>query len=221
MASYQIPQFLDSGDKILGPLNVRQFAYAMGGGFISVLIFTVTSSLVQGLGNYAIIPAIPILGLSAYLALGKYNGRDSEVYVLKSIIYLLKPRIMKFSRIIDVSDLDSRLSELTVTNIEKKWAEAASKAHNLEGNEYATFEMETSKLKAQKLRTIGSTLDLGQRNALEAIQRGTIKIQQSSQQIQAMSPKKPGYSQPHIINQTPVAPLSQTQIEDNANYFAQ
>jgi hypothetical protein len=221
MASYQIPQFLDSGDKIFGPLNIRQFGYMLGGGFVVFLVYTLTSTFLPGIGNYAFIPTIPFLGIFAYLALGKYNGRDSEIYVLKAIIYAVKPRIMMFRRVVDNSDLDSKLASLTVSEIEKKWSQAAQKSKALESNEYASFEMEDRASKARKLRSIGANLDIGQRNALEALQRSQIKIQQSSQQIQSMTPQKPGRYQPtHIINQTPVAPLQQTQVQDlTPNYF--
>jgi hypothetical protein len=220
MASYQIPQFLDSGDKIFGPLNIRQFGYMLGGGFAGFLIYTVTQALIPGIATYAIIPAIPVFALTAYLALGKYNGRDSEIYIFKSVIYLLKPRTLVFRRVVDNSDLDAKLSSLTVSNIEKQWAAAATKSKKLEDNKYSSFEMEDVRSKARQLRSIGSSLDLGQRNALEALQRGNIRIQQTSQQIQAMTPKKPGYQQPHIINQTPVAPFQESHVEETGgNYF--
>jgi hypothetical protein len=220
MASYQIPQFLDSGDKIFGPLNIRQFGYMLGGGFGTFLVFTLVQTLIPGIANYAIVPAIPLLALTAYLALGKYNGRDSEIYIFKAIIYLTKPRTLVFRRVVDNSDLDAKLSTLTVSNIEKQWAEAATKSKKLEDNQYSSFELEDAKSKARQLRSIGSSLDLGQRNALEALQRGNIRIQQTSQQIQAMTPRKPGYQQPHIINQTPIAPLQESIVkEEGGNYF--
>ena len=95
MPSYQIPQFLDSGDKIFMGMNVRQFAYALVGFFISVVIFNV---FFPAVGNYSFVLVAPVALLSAYIALGKYNGRDSVIYIFKGIIFWTKPRKMKYAR---------------------------------------------------------------------------------------------------------------------------
>lgn len=122
MASYQVPQFLDSGEKILGPMNIRQLGYFLFGFGLCTLLYSIFQSLFVGIGIYASIPTLPVLALFAYLALGKYNGRDSEVYVFKMVIYYTKPRLMKFKRLPDFSDIDSRAKEYTFDKISSKFA---------------------------------------------------------------------------------------------------
>ena len=122
MPVYQIPQFLDSGDKILGPMNVRQFGYALAGGALSFVVYAIVGGLIPGLGIFAFLPSTPIMGLFAFLALGKYNGRDSEIYVLKFILFLQKPKQYKFRRGADaMAELDRKASKLTYENILAEW----------------------------------------------------------------------------------------------------
>ncbi|MEM1312800.1 MAG: PrgI family protein [Patescibacteria group bacterium] len=176
MASYQIPQFLDSGDKILGPLNIRQFGYGLGGFLLSALIFTIMQNLFPGVEIYAVIPCIPIVLLTAYLALGKFNGRDSEIYVLKYIIFNSKPKQMVYTRVPDMSDLDQRLSELTYDKINKKWTGELNKQKAIKNNKYLTFNQQTAEEKAGDIRKIGQTVDQSVTNTLAEVFQSEQKI---------------------------------------------
>jgi hypothetical protein len=190
MASYQIPQFLDSGDKILGPLNMRQFGYALAGGFLSVVTYTIVDGLVKGLGWYAAIPCIPIVAVFAYLALGKYNGRDSEIYVLKAIIYNLKPRIMIYTRVPNNTDLDEKLAGLTDQKIRQEWQNRLNAQKVMADNTFATFEDQSVFDRAQKIQALGRSLDGGLTAAQRTARQGDLQRQRIEEQIRATSPKK-------------------------------
>jgi hypothetical protein len=169
MASYQIPQFLDSGDKILGPLNMRQFGYGLGGFLASALIFTTMQNLIPGAQFYAVLPCLPIVGLSAYLALGKFNGRDSEIYVLKYIIFNSKPKQMVYTRVPDMHDLDERLNEWTFDKINKKWTDEVNRQKAVKGNEFLTFNQQDSEQKAAGIRNLANELDQSVTNTLAEV----------------------------------------------------
>lgn len=190
MASYHIPQFLDSGDKILGPLNMRQFGYALGGFMICTLIFNLTQALVPGIGNYAIIPCIPLAALSGYLALGKYNGRDSEIYILKFIIFNSKPKTMVYARVPDIADLGSRAAEWTYEAISKRWKVAVEKELARQQNDALTFNERDAIEKAKKIREIGGSIDLSLTNTLTEVQRRQVDIQRKEQLLKAISQKR-------------------------------
>lgn len=199
MASYHIPQFLDSGDKIFGPLNVRQFGYALFGGILSFLLFTIVQSIIPGVGLYGIVPVIPVIALFGYLAFGKYNGRDSEIYILKLIIYFLKPRLMVYTRVADNSDLDEHLSKLTYENISKNWNERIAKTSTDEND----FENHSTKMKAERIRQLGITIDTGQRNALQSVIKNTVANEISQNSLEAMLPQNQNnhrYTQSLLIN---------------------
>jgi hypothetical protein len=219
MASYHIPQFLDSGDKIFGPLNVRQFGYALVGGLLSFIMFTIVQSVLPGIGGYALVPIFPFIGLFGYLAFGKYNGRDSEIYVLKLIIYFLKPRFMVYSRIVDTADLDEHLSKLTFDNISKEWAARIAQTSTDE----TSFENRTAKMKAEKIRELGINIDIGQRNALQSVIRNTVANEISQNSLEALLPQNQNhrYTQSLLINKKDnLQPIikSTSEIPD-INYF--
>jgi len=190
MASYQIPQFLDSGDKIIGPLNMRQFGYALGGFMICSLIFTTAQSLLPGIGNYAFIPCLPIAGLAAYLALGKFNGRDSEIYVLKYILYSNKPKKMVYTRVPEVTDLNVKMGEWSSDKITKRWAEGLAKKKAGEANEYLGFSGENNNLKIRQIRQLGENVDLSLVNSLADIQARQMEIEAKESILRAKQGKR-------------------------------
>jgi|688.fasta_scaffold144370_3 hypothetical protein len=159
MSSYQIPQFLDSGDKILGPLNLRQFGYALGGFLLGVMIFTVVNSIFPTLGVLAWVPSVPVVLLFTYLALGKFNGRDSDVYVYKFFFFVIKPKIMKYQRHPYLDDLNKKMSDWTVEKINKRWESSLAQTKQIAGNEYLTFNQGNSDDKASKIKRLGNSLD--------------------------------------------------------------
>lgn len=156
MPVYQVPQFLDSGDKILGPLNVRQFAYALAGFLLAFFTFTIVNAIIPGLGLFAFIPAIPIAGLAAYLALGTYNGRPSEVYVLKFILYTKKPRNLIFIRKPNLEDLEARLRVLSTEGITNEWNRRLAEKQQTGGN---SFESQSKTDKIKRIKDLGLNLD--------------------------------------------------------------
>ena len=177
MASYQIPQFLDSGDKILGPLNMRQFGYGLGGFMISAIIFTFMQNLIPGASLYAVVPCLPIVALAAYLALGKYNGRDSEIYVLKYILFNSKPKAMVYTRVPNNDDLNARISDWTVDKITKRWTGVVANEKAIKGNEFLTFNNQNSLKKADEIRRLGNTIDLSTTNTMAEVYAGESEIQ--------------------------------------------
>jgi PrgI family protein len=219
MASYHIPQFLDSGDKIFGPLNVRQFGYALAGGLLSFITFTIIQSLVPGLGVYALVPVLPIVALFGYLAFGKYNGRDSEIYILKIIIYFLKPRFMVYARVVDTSDLDEQLSKLTFDNISKEWAARIAQT-TVDEN---AFENHSARMKADKIRELGINIDIGQRNALQSVIRNTVANEISQNSLEALLPHNQNhrYTQSLLLNKKDnIQPIINPDYNiPEANYF--
>ncbi len=67
---YQVPQFIEVEDKVVGPLTLRQFIYLAGSGGICV-IFIAYLPLV-----FAILLCIPVVALGAALSFYKVNGKS-------------------------------------------------------------------------------------------------------------------------------------------------
>jgi hypothetical protein len=77
---FRVPQFIDMEDKIFGPLTLKQFAYILGAGGFSFIIWTFISIKI-----IAIILIIPVAGLFISLAFVQINGRPF-VDVLESVL---------------------------------------------------------------------------------------------------------------------------------------
>ncbi len=75
---FRVPQFIDMEDKIVGPLTLKQFAYILGAGGFSFLLWTFIPIKIL-----AVILIIPVGGLFLALAFLKINDRPF-VEVLES-----------------------------------------------------------------------------------------------------------------------------------------
>ena len=83
---FQVPQFIDTEDKIVGPLSIRQFLYiVVAAGLSTLLYFTVQMWL------WAIL-SIPLLGLGIAMALVKVNGRPFSKLLMAGFSYYWKPQ---------------------------------------------------------------------------------------------------------------------------------
>lgn len=66
---YQVPQFIEVEDKIIGPLTLRQFIYVAGAGGFCVVFFVYFHIVV------ALLLTTPVVALAAALAFYKVNGK--------------------------------------------------------------------------------------------------------------------------------------------------
>lgn len=66
---YQVPQFIEVEDKIIGPLTLKQFIYVAGGGGLCVVFFFYLPTIV------ALLLSVPAVALAAALAFYKVNGK--------------------------------------------------------------------------------------------------------------------------------------------------
>jgi len=86
MAQYQIPQYIEVEDKIVGPFTLRQFLYLAGAaGIIFILSFFLkVFSLV--------VIAIPIGALALSLAFIRINNRPFSVYLKSLLSFVFKSK---------------------------------------------------------------------------------------------------------------------------------
>ncbi len=174
MASYQIPQFLDSGDKIFLGMNLRQFAYAIFGFFVCVAIFNIFYAAIT---NFAFVVIAPIGGFFAYLCLGKYNGRDTEVYIFKMIIYATKPRALKYMRDYDLSPIYTKIANNTVTNVLAEMDARVIVNTKNANDPLINFDTDSSRTKAKTIKKLGKNLDIQMVNMGNDIVRREVKIE--------------------------------------------
>src|SRR3990167_852646 len=67
---YQVPQFIEVEDKIIGPLTLKQFIYVAGAGGLCVVFISYLPIIV------ALLFSVPVVALAAALAFYKVNGKS-------------------------------------------------------------------------------------------------------------------------------------------------
>ena len=74
---FQVPQFIEIEDKILGPLTIKQFVYLAGGAGLSFIAFRFFPFII------AIVLILVILAFSLAMAFYKINNKPL-IYILQS-----------------------------------------------------------------------------------------------------------------------------------------
>lgn len=87
MKQFQVPQFIDVEDKIIGPLTLKQFLYLLAGGAVIV----VARALFIPILFYLV--ALIVLLLSLALAFYKVNGVPFPRIVAAAFSYFSKPHL--------------------------------------------------------------------------------------------------------------------------------
>lgn len=87
MAQFQVPQFIEVEDKIIGPLTLKQFMYLVVGG---ALLFILYFFLQFFLWFFA---ALIIAPLALALAFLKINGRPFIYFLMALIGFIFKPKL--------------------------------------------------------------------------------------------------------------------------------
>lgn len=89
---FQVPQFIESETKAIGPLTFTQAAWIAIGGFLIFIFFTLFQTVV------AVIATIIIGPIFLALAFMKVNDIPLIVYLTKYISYLINPKQYRYKR---------------------------------------------------------------------------------------------------------------------------
>lgn len=89
---FDVPQFIEIEDKIIGPLTLKQFLYLAAGAAIIFFLWTYFHFW------FFVIVAIPVAALSAALAFLKINGMPFPQVMLAWIGFSIKPKIYTWGK---------------------------------------------------------------------------------------------------------------------------
>src|SRR4030065_1219564 len=95
MAVFNIPQFLDTEDKLVGPFTAKQLGWTIAAAVTLFLLYVLFSR------TLLIILAIPVLVIFGGLAFYKPEGRPLTVYVSSLIFFFLHPKMYSWKRLPD------------------------------------------------------------------------------------------------------------------------
>jgi len=84
---YQVPQFIDTEDKVVGPFSLRQFAFVGGAAFISAIAYFLLQTWLF------IIIAFVLVGGALALSFIKINGRPLIKVATAAFYYYWKPQM--------------------------------------------------------------------------------------------------------------------------------
>ncbi len=76
---FQVPQFIEVEDKIVGPLTLKQFIYLVGGAGLSFFVYTLLDSVVL-----SFLPIVLIMAISGSLAFYKLYNHFPLISVAES-----------------------------------------------------------------------------------------------------------------------------------------
>jgi len=95
MGTYKVPQNVEAEDKILGPLSMKQFIYALIGVGYGLLMFAILKPL--SIVLWVIVGMPPMVAL---LALGLYQRQDQplETFVIAITQFFVRPKIRYWSK---------------------------------------------------------------------------------------------------------------------------
>lgn len=94
MGQYKVPQDVETEDKILGPLSIKQFIYVIIGVLWAFLMWRLFSWFLP----LAAILALPVTGFMFLLGFGQREGVPFEDYVVAFIRYLVLPRKLEWQK---------------------------------------------------------------------------------------------------------------------------
>ena len=110
---FNIPQFIDKEDKLVGPLTARQLGWLIGG---VVCIFIFWAFLDHAV---FIVVAIIIGGISLALAFYQPNGQPLIKFALSSFSFISSPKLYIWKRVIE-KDAKKNVHEKREIIIHKK-----------------------------------------------------------------------------------------------------
>lgn len=89
---FEVPQFIEIEDKVVGPLTWRQFVYIAGGVGIMIILFLSAPFILF------ILFGLPIAALSMSLAFHKVNSRPFSIFLEALARYMTKNKLYLWRR---------------------------------------------------------------------------------------------------------------------------
>ena len=93
MQQFQVPQFINIEDRIIGPLTLKQFLYLLGAAAIGIVGWSFLHFIL-----FVLIP-LPFAGLFIAMAFVKISGRPLPEIFFAAVNYYLRPRLYLWRKI--------------------------------------------------------------------------------------------------------------------------
>jgi hypothetical protein len=90
---FQVPQFIETENKVVGPFTIKQFIWLAAGGALIFLLFYTVKNL-----TLLVALALPIAIVSIALAFVKLNGIPLPKFIYMAVYFLFKPKRYTFNK---------------------------------------------------------------------------------------------------------------------------
>lgn len=91
MAQFQVPQFIETEDKIVGPLTIRQFLYLAVAGALSGVCYLIFQPFL------AVLLTLVFMGIGGVLAFAKVNGRTMTSFLGSAFSFIWNRKLYIFA----------------------------------------------------------------------------------------------------------------------------
>jgi hypothetical protein len=102
---YVVPQFIDSEDKIFGPVTARQFIILMVAGLSIFLLYKLLPFL------WFVVTGLPIFAMGVTIAFTRINGQPFHYFILNAIQTFKKPGLRVWDKTVTDADLQDYLKK--------------------------------------------------------------------------------------------------------------
>lgn len=108
---YSIPQFIETEDRVLGPLTVKQFLYLLAGGIAEIIFWS--------LADLSLFIFLTLINLAVVIPIAfiKVGGRPFIKHISAMIQFFTKPRLrlwskIPYERVIGIEKIERRKEEI-------------------------------------------------------------------------------------------------------------
>lgn len=105
---FQVPQFIETEDKIVGPLTLKQFVYVAAAAAISFMLFFVLSMWL-----WIIVVAI-LAAVAIALSFGQYDGRPLPQVLIAALNFYWQPKLYVWKREEKIAGMPAGMSSYAV-----------------------------------------------------------------------------------------------------------
>jgi hypothetical protein len=102
---FQVPQFIDIEDKVIGPLTIKQFLYFLAGGVVIFILYKTLNLFAT------IILAIPIIGISVALAFVRIGNQPFISFLKNFLGFIRKPDFYVWKKPLGKKNLPDQTEE--------------------------------------------------------------------------------------------------------------
>lgn len=93
---FNIPQFIDKEDKIVGPLTAKQLGWMFGAGGVMLLLWAALDT------SAFIVASIPVIALFGALAFYRPNNMSLIAFIFSSVQFFFRPKMYIWKRVPDI-----------------------------------------------------------------------------------------------------------------------